>query len=138
MKSITIAGRIGGDATVRNTDSSDVVSFNVAVDDGFGDKKTTLWFSCSMWGKRGVSVAPHLRKGTAVTVSGDLSTREHEGKTYLQIRANDLTLQGGKSDGDSRPSNGASSYDDRGNTGGAASSRDLDGDDIPFAPEWRG
>jgi len=31
-----------------------------------------------------------------VTVSGDLSTREHEGKTYLTIRVAEVTLQGGE------------------------------------------
>ena len=96
MKAITIAGRIGKDAETRNTQGGDqVTGFTVAVDEGFGDKKRTIWFDVSQWGKRGAAVAPYLKKGSSVTVTGDLSTREYEGKTYLTIRAHDLTLQGG-------------------------------------------
>ena len=131
MMNITLAGRIGGDATHRATDNGEVTSFNMAVDYGYGDRKETYWFSISYWGKRAAGLAPHLRKGTAVTVAGEFSKREHEGKTYLQCRANDITLQGGKPESGER-SSGSSSYDDRGTGGGAA----LD-DDIPFACEWR-
>jgi single-strand DNA-binding protein len=100
MKNITIAGRIGKDAETRNTQQGDqVTSFTVAVDEGFGDKKRTLWFDCSLWGKRGEKLAGYLTKGSSVTVTGDLSTREYEGKTYLTIRANDLALQGGRDAG---------------------------------------
>ena len=139
MQNITIAGRLGGDATHRTTDNSEVTSFNMAVDYGFGEKKETYWWSVSMWGKRGAALAQHLRKGSSVTVTGEFSAREHEGKTYFQCRANDITLQGGKSDGE-RPANsgerqergGGSSYDGQ-SGGGVRSARDTDEDqEIPF------
>jgi len=96
VKTITIAGNIGKDAETRTTQGGDTVtSFNVAVEDRQGKEKTTLWFSCSLWGKRGDALAQYLTKGSKVAVSGDLSTREHEGKTYLQIRADQVTLMGG-------------------------------------------
>lgn len=99
MKSICIAGRLGKDAELRRTQGGDaVLSFPVAVDDGYGENKTTMWFDCSVWGKRGEALGKHLRKGTAVAVSGDLSKREHDGKTYLTVRVNDVTMQGGKSE----------------------------------------
>lgn len=130
MKSITIAGRIGKDAETRTTQGGDqVTGFTVAVDEGFGDKKRTIWFDVAFWGKRGASVAPHLTKGGSVTVTGDLSTREYEGKTYLTIRAHDLTLQGGKQSGyDQSPGTGAGA--------GGRPSNDIE-DSIPFAAEWR-
>ena len=131
MKALTIAGRVGKDAETRQTQQGDqVTGFSVAVDEGFGGKKRTLWFDVSFWGKRGASVAQYLTKGTSVTVSGELSTREHEGKTYLTLRANDLTLQGGKSDRDSTPSGGYGAPP----TAGAAG---MDESEIPFAPEVR-
>ena len=131
MKAITIAGRIGKDAETRNTQAGDqVTGFTVAVDEGFGDKKRTLWFDVSYWGKRGAAVAPYLTKGGNVTVSGDLSTREYEGKTYLTVRASDLTLQGGKSQsgqGDTSQRQGGYSAPP---AGGAPDMDDM----IPFAP----
>ena len=126
MKNITIAGRITRDAVTRNTQQGDkVTGFSVAVDDGFGQNKRAIFFDCSLWGKRGDSLAQHLTKGAQVTVSGDLSTREHEGKTYLTVRVADVTLQGkpqgnqggGRPDDYDRQSSGSqqgsrSEYDD--------------------------
>ena len=102
MKNITIAGRLTRDAEMRSLNSGDpVLNFSVAVDDRQGKEKSTLFFDCSLWGKRGESLSQYLTKGTSVSVSGDLSKREHDGKTYLTIRVSDVTLLGGgKSEGD--------------------------------------
>jgi len=99
MKSITIAGRITRDAETRSAGSDTVTGFSVAVDDRQQKEKSTLFFGCSLWGKRGEALQQYLTKGTSVTVSGDLSKREHDGKTYLTIRVADVTLQGGKPEG---------------------------------------
>lgn len=96
MKQITIAGRVTKDAEIRQAGQDNVCGFSVAVDDRQGREKTAIFFECSIWGKRGDSLAPFLLKGTPVTVSGDLSRREHDGKTYLGIRVDQVTLQGGK------------------------------------------
>lgn len=96
MKNITIQGVLGRDAQMRQAGSDDVCSFSVAVDDGFGQNKKTLWFDVSLWGKRGSSLSPHLTKGKCVAVTGDLSTREHDGKTYLTIRASDVSFARGQ------------------------------------------
>jgi len=97
LKQIVIAGRTGKQGELRHTQSGDaVLSFSVAVDDGYGDSKTTMWFDCSVWGKRAAALAPFIVKGMPLTVSGGLSQRVHEGKTYLTIRVNEVTLQGGE------------------------------------------
>ncbi|MDF3606285.1 single-stranded DNA-binding protein [Paracoccus sp. DMF-8] len=128
MKNITIAGRITRDAVTRTTQQGDkVTGFSVAVDDGYGQNKRTLYFDCSLWGKRGDSLSQYLTKGASVTVAGDLSTREHEGKTYLTIRVSEITLQGGKSGG-SRDDDQRSGGYAGGTTGGVD---DFD-DTIPF------
>jgi single-strand DNA-binding protein len=104
LKNITIAGRLTRDAENRSTQTGEsITAFAVAVDDGFGENKRALFFDCSMWGKRGAAVAGMLTKGKQVTVSGDFSTREYEGKTYLQLRVADLTLQGGGKQDNANP-----------------------------------
>ena len=124
MKNITVAGGITKDAVTRSTQSGDkVTGFSVAVSEGFGDNKRTLYFDCSYWGKRGEALCQYLTKGNRVAVSGDLSTREHEGKTYLTIRADQVTLMGG-----GKPSDDAR---DDGGYSASASRPDLD-DAIPF------
>lgn len=96
MKAITIAGNLGKDAVLRRTQSGDpILGFSVAVEERTGQDKRTIWFDVSLFGKRGETLAQYLTKGSRVAVCGDLSTREHEGRTYLTVRAHDVALQGG-------------------------------------------
>ena len=136
MKTITIAGGITRDAVNRTTqDGDNVTSFSVAVSEGFGDKKRSLYFDCALWGKRGSALSQYLTKGSRVAVSGDLSTREHNGKTYLTVRASEVTLLGG---GEKREHvNMPPGYE-----GTAAAEADRGRgpsfeDEIPFNMEWR-
>lgn len=151
MQITYIAGNLGKDAELKTTQGGDsFCRFSVAVTTGWGDKKATTWWDVTRWGKGADKLAGFLKKGTKVAVSGEISTREHEGKTYLQIRADHVTLQGDaggvgqRSDGDRQQSS------DRGNGGGGGSrgrggssgnqgggfgggfGDDLD-DDVPFA-----
>lgn len=102
MNKITATGRIGKDAEVRFTNSGDpIASFSLASDVGFGDKKTTNWFNCSIWGKRAEALSPHLTKGQQVTVFGTLTMREWVNKDGIKqlspdIRIDEIELQGGK------------------------------------------
>lgn len=136
MKNITIAGGIGKDAVVRNTNNGEkVTGWSVAVEERNGQEKRTLWFDVTLWGKRGEVLASYLTKGTKVAVSGELSTREHEGKTYLTLRADNVTLMGG---GEQRQQKrvdhnaiGSGSADARKNSISGGRSMDFD-DSIPF------
>ena len=128
MKSITIAGNIGRDAETRNTQNGDkVTSWTVAVEDRSGKDKSTLWFDCSLWGARGEKLAQYLTKGSKVVVSGDLGKREHDGKTYLTVRADNVTLMGAR--GDER--------EERREEPRQQGRGDDFGDTIPFTCEWR-
>lgn len=125
MINATIAGNIGKDAVTRTAGSTTVTGFSVAVEQRSKDGKKTQWVNVSFWGKRGEVLAQYLTKGGRVTVAGELTTRDYDGKTYLELEASNVTLQGGKSDGGS---------DDRGSYGGQqdSGSGDDDFDSIPF------
>lgn len=138
MKNITIAGNIGKDATVRTTQGGDkVTGWSVAIEERNGQEKRTLWFDCTLWGKRGDTLAQYLTKGTKVAVSGELSTREHEGKTYLTIRADQVTLLGGGEKREERREEPKAQSSGYGGGGRPSARSDMD-EEIPFAPEWRG
>ena len=100
MNNITIAGQLGKDAEVKFMQNGDpVASFSVA--DSQGKDKPTIWWSCSLFGKRAESLAQYLTKGQAVTVSGTVTEREWTDKDgqkrkSMDIRVNDVALQGGK------------------------------------------
>ena len=102
MNKITATGRLSADAEVRFTSSGDpVASFRLASDVGYGDKKTTNWFSCQLWGKRAEALSPYLTKGLPVTVFGSLTLRAWQDKNGQEkispdIRIDEIELQGGK------------------------------------------
>ena len=98
MKAITIAGNVTRDSEIKGggMDKARFVTFAVAVDDGYGANKSTIFFDCTWFGGRAEKVASYIKKGQKVAVSGELTMREYQGKTYLGVRVNDLTLQGGK------------------------------------------
>ena len=133
MKNIVVAGNVGKDAETRRTQSGDAVtSWSVAVEGRNGTEKTTLWFKCSLWGKRGENLAQYLTKGSRVVVSGDLDQELYDGKTYLTVRADQVTLMGGGQREERRDEpKRESGY----GAGGRPS--DDDGDSIPFCMEWR-
>jgi len=127
MQILTIAGNVGKDAELRRTQNGDAVAgFTVAVDQGKdknGNKRDSVWFDCSLWGKRGEALAQYITKGMKVTVSGRPTCREYNGKAYMGVSVDQITLQGGKS------SSGDSGGYDGGHQGPPAD--DLDGE-IPF------
>ncbi len=138
MQFITISGRLGGDAETRNAGDGTVTSFNVAVDQGYGDRKTSNWFRVSVWGKKGAGAAPYMLKGGVVTVVGELEIGEYNGKPQHNVRATDFTLPA-KASGDRQEprgnggnsSRGSFDNDRRGGFGDPVGD-DLN-DDVPFA-----
>lgn len=98
MNVLVVSGNIGRDAEVRNAGGTSVAGFSLAVKSGYGDKAQTVWVDCSLWGKQAESgLVQYLKKGQFVVVTGELGTREHEGKMYITLRVNNVTL-GGKQD----------------------------------------
>ena len=95
-------GNLGGDAETRFTQSGDaIVGFSVGVKSGYGDKATTTWARCSMFGKRGEAVAQYLTKGQLVGVSGEVTMRDWQDKEgqkrySLEVRVSELTLLGSR------------------------------------------
>jgi len=100
MNNITVAGQLGKDAELRHMpDGTAVASFSVA--DSQGRDKPTIWWNCQIFGKRAESLQQYLVKGQSVTVGGSVSEREWTDKDggkrkTMEIRVNDVALQGGK------------------------------------------
>lgn len=91
MKVITIIGRLTKECEVRKNDRGEFATFSVAVDDGYGDNKGTIYFGVNYWRTQ---IAQYLNKGTQVGVTGEFKTREYEGKTYMSVNASEVKLLG--------------------------------------------
>lgn len=102
---LSFSGRLGGDAELKEVAESQVLEFSVASDVGYGDKKTTNWFRCAIWGKRAEALEQYLKKGQQVFVTGSLTLREFTDKNDNErispdVRVNELDLMGGKKEDD--------------------------------------
>lgn len=97
MNNCTFIGRVGKDAVTRFTQAGKAVTgWSLAVDKGWGEQKQTIWLDCTLWGERGEKLADKILKGDRLGVSGELGTREHDGKTYVTLDVRDVTLLGNK------------------------------------------
>ena len=122
----TFTGRLGADGELRTTQSGEkVLGFRVANDVGFGDRKTTQWVDCSIWGRRAESLAPHLTKGKSVVVSGEVTLREYEKRdgtrgAGLSVRVAEIDFTGGAREegGGGSYGGGGGGYESRGGGGG--------------------
>lgn len=90
---VTVSGNVGRNAELRQAGGTDVLNFNVAATSGLGEREQTLWVRCALWGKRGASLAQYIKKGSRVTVIGELSTEEYNGTTQLNCRVVEIKLQ---------------------------------------------
>lgn len=123
MQTITISGNLGKDAELKSTQGGDdVLSFSVAVKQGWGDKASSNWFRVSVWGKRARSLSDYLRKGTKVVVQGELTIGEYNGKPQYDVRAGEVEFISKRQD------DGSAAHEPRGADPFGA---DLD-DDVPF------
>lgn len=119
----SFTGNIGKDGEQRFTPKGDgIVSFSVAVKSGYGEKASTTWANCQLWGKRGEALLGYLTKGQLVGVTGEVTLREYETmdgmkRSTLDVRVNDVTLLGGKPESSVKQDSGTIA--------------DMD-DDIPF------
>ena len=92
MKAITIAGRSTKDSEVREKEGRQFATFSLAVADGYGQNKGVMFFDVIT---SNTKLAAYIKKGKQVVASGELKTREYNGKTYLSVSANHLELLGG-------------------------------------------
>ncbi len=107
---ISIIGRLGRDGEAKFLPNGTALfEFTVADSQGFGDKKTTNWFKCQLWGKQAEGgVTAYLVKGAQVAIFGELTIREFtnkEGAKQLspEVRVNKIELLGGKQEGQEQP-----------------------------------
>lgn len=100
MNLLTAIVRLSKDAETRFlADGTAVAQLNMALQSGYGDKAVTTWLTGNLFGKRAESLAPMLKKGQQIGISGELTNRKYVAKDgtekySLEVRINDLTLLG--------------------------------------------
>ena len=101
MNNYTATGNIGRDCEYRAfPNGGGVLSFPLAVSAGYGERRTTLWIRCQLFGKRAEGgLREYLTKGQQLAVSGELSMNEWTNKEgvvqhTLELNLNQVDLIG--------------------------------------------
>jgi single-strand DNA-binding protein len=128
MNNITIAGGLGRDAELKYLNNGDPIC-NFSVADSQGRDKGTIWWNCTLFGKRGEALAQYLTKGQSVTVVGTVTEREWQDKEgakrkSMDVRVSEIALQGGRKDSEPQEERRAAPK--------PAPVDDIDDQDIPF------
>lgn len=100
MNTFSCTGNLGRSAEVKTLRTgSSVLVFPLANSVGYGENKSTLWLSCSLFGneERLSKLAGMLSKGSKVYASGEIKQREWtnesgETKTSLELRCIDVDI----------------------------------------------
>lgn len=76
-----LMGRLTRDPELRHTGTgTPVVSFSVAIDNGYGENRQTDFINCVAWNKTAEFISNYFTKGKMIIVIGRISTRSWEGQ----------------------------------------------------------
>ena len=95
----TINGNLGRDPELKTTSRGlNIASFSVAVNLGYGDNKSTHWFSCKAFGKTADQVLEYCKKGKEVIVNGQMRSSQWQDKqgnkrTSWELVANEVVFK---------------------------------------------
>lgn len=85
MNLCAFVGRLTNDVDLkfyRNTKGEEraIANFTLAVDDGYGDNKRTMFAECTVFGKRAETLEKYTSKGSKIGVTASGHTETWEGK----------------------------------------------------------
>ena len=120
VNKVILVGNVGKDPETRYAPNGDAIcNISIATTDSWKDKATgekkemTEWHRVSFFGKLAEIAGQYLRKGSAVYVEGSLRTRKWQDKEgqdryTTEIRADQMQMLGGKSEGAAEQERGIS------------------------------
>ncbi|MCI5052887.1 MAG: single-stranded DNA-binding protein [Simkaniaceae bacterium] len=99
MNHLMLAGHMGSDPEVRYTSSGlKVTTFRLATNSRKAGKEETIWWRITLWGDQFDKLMPHLKKGSAIIVHGEMTkaeiynNREGQPQMSLNVTANTINF----------------------------------------------
>jgi single-strand DNA-binding protein len=92
MNFIVVTGRLGKDAETRFLPSGQkVITFTLARNKKKGGQEVTVWYNITLWGDQYDNLLPYLKKGSLLSVVGDLDVRRYKDKQDQEQFSLDVT-----------------------------------------------
>lgn len=127
-KVISLAGVVGTDPEIRDTDYGEVANFRLAVTTSYEEGAESKWFDVAVWNEGLIdSVEQEIYKGAKVAVEGTYSVRTVDGIDYPKVNAARVGLvewlSRSKGNGGSRSSSRSRDEEERPSRRSSSSSR---------------
>jgi len=137
INSVTLVGRMAGDAELRYTPSNQsVATFRLAVNRNFksqNGEREADFINCVIWRQQAENLANWAKKGALIGITGRIQTRSYENqqgqRVYVtEVVADNFQLLESRKDREDGQSQGYNQPD----FGRNASPMDISDDDLPF------
>lgn len=92
LNKVILMGRLGRDPELKTVNNSSLCKFSLAVDEGYGDNKTTNWINITAWNKLADVCAKVLKKGRQVVVEGRLKVRSYDDKDGVKRHITEVVI----------------------------------------------
>lgn len=97
MNIVALEGNITADTELKESGEYKYCKFNIAVNEGYGDKKKTHFIPCIAWGKTAEFMANYVSKGDMVSVEGRLQQSQWQdqdgnNRSAIGVSANQVNL----------------------------------------------
>lgn len=83
MNLLVLTGNLTKDAEIKYVGEKVVLNFSIANNEGYGDKVTTTFVNCVLWGNE--KIAEYLKKGTKVALKGKLQITSKDNVYYTKM-----------------------------------------------------
>ena len=135
MQKITLIGRLGRDAAIRETqDGGKVVSFTVACNGRYRGVEKTSWYDVSTFNyERYKNMVQYLTKGSSVVVIGELDADIDEGRDGVKccrrsVTADSIEFNSNGTSGNTQSNSSEASSEPKKSSSRSASSEEVPAD----------
>lgn len=119
MNKVIFCGRTTKDIEMRYSQGENSMAigrFSIAIDNGYGDKKKTNFFNCTIFGKQAEAFEKYVPKGTKVLLECEANQNQYTDKNGNKVNSVDFIVKSfefceSKSQSNSQPQTAPSNND---------------------------
>lgn len=96
MNKVIFCGRTTKDIEMRYSQGENSMAigrFSIAIDSGYGDKKKTSFFNCTIFGKQAEAFEKYVPKGTKVLLECEANQNQYTDKNNNKVNSVDFIVK---------------------------------------------
>lgn len=96
MNKVIFCGRTTNDVEMRYSQGENSMAigrFSIAIDRGYGDKKKTNFFNCTIFGKQAEAFEKYVPKGTKVLLECEANQNQYTDKNNNKVNSIDFIVK---------------------------------------------